>query len=125
MKLLLERREEISKGFIRERTNYKQFLPASLNTQEEHEKIGRCFQAAILFHPSHPQSNIINASFCALVRLLLTKLRHYFDYSTVTQKIDDTAPLNNKHKQLRAQLNILYFRQKYVIFLDPFSSSGF
>ena len=57
MKLLLERREEIIKEFIREGTNYNQFLPTSLNTQEELEKIGRFFQVAILFHPSHPQSN--------------------------------------------------------------------
>ena len=39
------------------------------------------FQVAIHFHPSHPQPNIINTSFCTLVGLLLTTLNHYFNDS--------------------------------------------
>ena len=68
MKLLLEYQEENIDGFLQGGTNYNQFLATFQNTQEELEKIGPFFQVAIHFHPSHPQPQIINASFCALVR---------------------------------------------------------
>ena len=47
------------------------------NTQKELGKIGQFFQVAIHFHPSHPQPKVDETSFCALVGLLLTKLKHY------------------------------------------------
>ena len=72
MKLPLPHREENIK------TNHSRFLATSLKFT------GQCFQAAIHFHPSHPQPNIINISFCALVGLLLTKLNHYFNDSIET-----------------------------------------
>ena len=52
------------------------------------------------FHPSHPQPNIINTSFCAVVGLLLTKLNHYFNDSTGTNKCfgdTDTAPFGTSY----------------------------
>ena len=70
----------------------------------ENTQVGQFFQVAIHFHPSHPQPNIIDNSFCALVGLLITKLNHYFNdstetntffgYSSVTLKIGDTVPLS-------------------------------
>ena len=56
--------EENIKGFLQTRTSYNQFLATSL--KYELEQIGGKFiQVAILFHPSHPQPNMIN-SFCIL-----------------------------------------------------------
>ena len=51
------------------------------NTRDELEKIG---QFAIHFHPSHPQTKMIDFSFCALVGLLLTILNNYFNVSIDT-----------------------------------------
>ena len=77
--MLLQHREENIQAFLRGRTNYNQLLSTSLKgTREELEKGGQLFQAAIRFHPSHLQPNIINTSFCALVGLLLTKLKIRF-----------------------------------------------
>ena len=86
MKLLLQHREENIKVFLQGRTNYNQLLATSLKgTQEELEKVGQFFQVTIHFNPSHPQLNIINISYFALVGLLLTKLNHCFDDSQFKQ----------------------------------------
>ena len=51
----------------------------------DHSKTDKSnFQVAIHFHPSHPQLDIINSSFCALVGLLLTKFYDYFNNSIET-----------------------------------------
>ena len=56
------------------------------NTQEELEKLGQfSFQIAIHFHPIHPQPRINDSSFCVLVGLLLTKVRHYLNVSVDTK----------------------------------------
>ena len=67
------------------------------------KKIDQLFQVAIHFHPNHPQTKMIDTSFCALVWLFLTKLNHYFNVPMdtnmffslfkVTLKIGDSAPL--------------------------------
>ena len=94
MKLLLERREENIKVFSQGRTSYKQFYATS---PQYTYTSGQFFQVVIHFHPSHPQPNIIDTIFCALVGLLLTKLNHYWDDSIDSSmfiwlfKIGDTA----------------------------------
>ena len=64
MKLLLEHREEIFKGFLQGRTNYNQFLSTSL------KYTGRTCLTI--------RSQTL---FCALAGLLLKKLNHYFNDS--------------------------------------------
>ena len=85
------------KRFFRARVNYNHF---SKIHEEELEKTGQFFQVAIHFHPSHPQINMNDTSFCALVGLLLMKLNHYFDVYIhtdvfrlleATLKLSDTA----------------------------------
>ena len=49
------------------------------NTQEELENIGQFFEVATHFCLCHPESEMNDTSFCALVRLLLTKLTCYFN----------------------------------------------
>ena len=54
MKLLLEHQEENSRGFLRERTNYKQVLATSLTILMKNlKKLAIFLQVAIHFHPSH------------------------------------------------------------------------
>ena len=50
---------------------------SEIQKEELAEKIGQFCKVVIRFHPGHPHLNIINTSFCALIRLLLTKLNHY------------------------------------------------
>ena len=66
------------KVFLQGRTNHNKFFSAFSKIHRENLKV------AIHFHPSHPQPNIMNSSFCALVGLLLTKLNHYFNDSIET-----------------------------------------
>ena len=82
IKLLLEHWEEDIKGFLQERTNYNQFLTTSLNyTRRKNWPI---FSSYNLFSSQPSTAHIINTSFCAIVGvLLLTKLNHYFNDSTI------------------------------------------
>ena len=84
LKLLLQHQEENNKVFLLGRTNCGQFLATSPKYTRITQKVGQFCQVAIHFHPSHPQPNIINTSFCALVGSLLTKLNHYFNDSIET-----------------------------------------
>ena len=81
MKSLLQHREENIKVFLLERTNYNKFLVISLKYTGITSTNGQFSQVAIHFHPSHPQRNMINDSFCALAGILLTNLKHYFNDS--------------------------------------------
>lgn len=60
-------------------SSFQQFFQ---NMQEELEKKWPFFfPFSIHFYPTHSQQNMNDASFCALVRLLLTKLNHYCNVS--------------------------------------------
>ena len=95
MKLLLQHREENINVFLLRRTNQNQFVATSLKYTGRTWKNWPTFQVKIHFHPSHPQPNIINSSFCALVGLLLTKLKHYFNYSIEINTLNRWQCLSN------------------------------
>lgn len=52
------------------------------------------FSSCNHFHPYHPQPKIISSSFCALVGLLLTELKHYLnDKITITIDNGNDPPI--------------------------------
>ena len=71
------------KVFLLGRTNHNKFFSPFSKIHRKNLKV------AIHFHPSHPQPNIMNSSFCVLVGLLLTKLNHYFNDSIETNMFFD------------------------------------
>ena len=66
------------KGFLRGRINNSVFGDFSKIHRRNLKKIGQFFPVAIRFHPSHPQTIIIDTSFGALVRLFFYRIEPLF-----------------------------------------------
>ena len=75
VKLPLEHQEQIWIVFFQVRSVFSNF--SKMRTRNL-KNLALFFQVAILFHPTHPQPRMNDASFFAFVGLLLTKLNHYF-----------------------------------------------